>query len=111
MENQDKGAEGEGKGERKTFDPNSTIVTSNRKKIMDELNYNLSIKSRIQFDMAGRTFMEEFIVMLCLFSLIYKQNILSFLIYSVVLYYTALRFNSKKAIALCKYTILLVFVF
>ena len=53
--------------------------------------------------------MEEIIVLLCLLSLIYKQNILSFLIYFVVLFYTFKRFTSRKAISLCKYTILFVF--
>jgi hypothetical protein len=59
-----------------------------RKDILDELNLNLSIKSRIRFDMACHVLMEELIVLLCLMSLIYKQNILSFIIYFVVIFYT-----------------------
>ena len=53
--------------------------------------------------------MEELIVLLCLMSLIYKQNILSFIIYIVVIFYTVQRFRSRSAISLCKYTILFVF--
>lgn len=48
-------------------------------------------------------------MLLCIMSLIYKQNILSFIIYFVVLFYTLRRFSSRKAISLCKYTILVVF--
>jgi hypothetical protein len=38
--------------------------------------------------MACHVLMEELIVLFCLFSLIYKQNILSFITYFVVIYYT-----------------------
>ena len=80
-----------------------------QKDVLKELNVILSVKSKIRFDMAGRVLMEELIVLLCLMSLIYKQNILSFIIYFVVIYYTFQRFRSRTAISLCKYTILFVF--
>lgn len=82
-----------------------------QKQIKAELDELLTIKSRIRFHQSCRILFEEIIVLLCILSLIYKQNILSFLIYSVVLYYAIKRFSSRKAISLCKYTILVVFIF
>lgn len=49
-------------------------------------------------------------MLLCIFSLIYKQNILSYIIYLVVLYYAIRRFTSRRAISWCKYTILLILI-
>ena len=76
-----------------------------------ELDDLLAIKNKIRFDSAGRIVLEELIVFLCLLSLIYRQNMFSFLIYFVVIFYTLLRGKSRNALSFCKYVILGVFFF
>jgi len=79
---------------------------------MDELKEVVSIDSKIMFDQACRVFLEEISVLLCLMSLIYKQNIYSFLILVAVVIYTIVKFRKARefGFGLCKYTIFFVFI-
>lgn len=49
--------------------------------------------------------MEEIAIMLVFFSLIYKQSILSFILYVVVLYYIIQKFRNKNPTSLVRYTV------
>jgi len=79
---------------------------------MDELKEVVSIDRKIMFDQACRVFLEEITVLLCLMSLIYKQNILSFLILVSVVIYTVVKSckDHDFGFGLCKYTIFFVFI-
>ena len=60
--------------------------------------------------MAVRILIEELIVLLILVSLIYKQNILSYFLFVVVLIYTIFRFRTRRAFTPCRYTVMAIII-
>jgi hypothetical protein len=52
-----------------------------------------------------RFVIEEIVIMLVFFSLIYKQSIFSFVLYAAVLFYIIQKFRNKNPTTLVRYTV------
>lgn len=76
---------------------------------MEQIKPRLEIKSRIKFDLAMRALFVELIIMLIWFSCIYKQSILSFILFFALVYHTYSQ-NSNKTLTVVGMTVFSVFI-
>lgn len=76
---------------------------------MAEIKPRLEIKSQIKFDLAMRALFVELIIMLVWFSCIYKQSVLSFLLFFALVFHTYSQ-DSNKTLTVVGLTVFTVFV-
>jgi hypothetical protein len=73
--------------------------------VLNELEPLLGVKRKIMMTVALKLLIQEVAIMFVFFSLIYKQSILSFVLYVVLIYYTISKFKSKNPSLLVRYTV------
>lgn len=76
---------------------------------MEQIKPRLEIKSSIKFDLAMRALFIELIIMLIWFSCIYKQSVLSFILFFALVYHTYSQ-NSNKTLTVVGMTVFSVFI-
>lgn len=76
---------------------------------MQQIKPRLEIKSQVKFDLAMRALFVELIIMLVWFSCIYKQSVLSFILFFALVYHTYSQ-NSNKTLTVVGLTVFSVFV-
>lgn len=95
---------------RKTFNPLSLSESSkkNLEAIKHELSELLEIKYKLKMELAIKILIQETAIALVFVSLIYKQSVLSFILYVVLVYYTIQKFRRSNPMLLVRYIIILV---
>jgi multisubunit Na+/H+ antiporter MnhE subunit len=68
----------------------------------------MSIKHRLKQDYGMKILIQEFAVMLVFISLIYKQSILSFFLYIILLWYTIKKFSKDNPMSLVRYFVVFI---
>jgi hypothetical protein len=75
---------------------------------LEELRPLLQVKYKLKTDLANKNLIQEIAIMLVFISMIYKQNIYSFILYVVLIYYTIQKFRKANPMLLVRYTVVFV---
>lgn len=70
----------------------------------------MSVKQRLNSDLATKTMLQEVAVMLVFVSLIYKQSVLSFILVFVLIFYTVQKYRKDNPLALVRYTTVVIII-
>jgi hypothetical protein len=68
----------------------------------------MSVKYKLQSDLAFKSLLQEIAVMLVFVSLIYKQSILSFILFFILVWYTVQKMRHDNPLALVRYSVVVV---